>query len=373
MPTIPAAPEQPHRRYSILRAMRLAADHRPLDGYEGEVNQELAKRNGRGAHGFWMPHSFSDPLGVEAAKRGLPPGMIEFRAPSMTAATGAGAIPLIVDPTNFIELLRNKAKVRQMGCKILTDLVGDLALPKQTGPGSAYWFNNENAAPNVSNQTTTQVAFYPKTIGAFTDISRAFIKQSCLDAEMFVREDLALVMALGLDLAAINGSGQGATPLGLLQNANVPTVPIATNGGNLTWDAVVTLESSITALNADIGEMQYLMNAPTRGDCKVIPKIGSTYPIFLMEPNGDMNGYKTQMSNQMPANLTKGIGTGLSAMLFGAWSQLIMAFWSGLDVLVDVYTGGTSGVIRIVMLQDADIQVRHPESFAKIVDIVTIT
>jgi HK97 family phage major capsid protein len=81
--------------------------------------------------------------------------------------------------------------------------------------------------------------------------------------------------------------------------------------------------------------------------------------------------YPVFVSNAIPNNLTKGTGVGLSAMFFGNWSDLIMAFWSGMDVIVDPYTGSTSGTLRIVVLQDVDINVRHPESFSVCKDIAT--
>ena len=39
--------------------------------------------------------------------------------------------------------------------------------------------------------------------------------------------------------------------------------------------------------------------------------------------------------------------------------EAILAFWSGMDVLVDPYTGGPAGTIRIVVLQDCDFEFRH--------------
>ncbi len=58
-------------------------------------------------------------------------------------------------------------------------------------------------------------------------------------------------------------------------------------------------------------------------------------------------------------------------MIFGNWNDLIIAFWSGQDVIVDPYTGSSSGTLRIVTLQDVDVNVRHPESFNSIVDLTT--
>jgi hypothetical protein len=51
-------------------------------------------------------------------------------------------------------------------------------------------------------------------------------------------------------------------------------------------------------------------------------------------------------------------------LLFGNFGDLIIGQWGVLDVLVDPYTLGTSGGIRIRLMQDVDIAVRHAESFA---------
>ena len=46
-----------------------------------------------------------------------------------------------------------------------------------------------------------------------------------------------------------------------------------------------------------------------------------------------------------------------------------LAAMSGLDVLVDPYTGSATGATRIAMYQDIDVAVRHAESFAAILDV----
>ncbi|MEZ7686630.1 phage major capsid protein, partial [Neisseria flavescens] len=57
-------------------------------------------------------------------------------------------------------------------------------------------------------------------------------------------------------------------------------------------------------------------------------------------------------------------------LIFGNWSDLMIAHWGVLDVIVDPYTKSTAGAVRITTLQDVDIAVRHVESFAAIKDIV---
>lgn len=84
-----------------------------------------------------------------------------------------------------------------------------------------------------------------------------------------------------------------------------------------------------------------------------------------------LNGYAAYVTNQVRSDITKGTGTNLSAAFFGNWADLIMGLWSAVDILVDPYSNGTSGAVRIIALQDLDIAVRHPESFAMFGDIIT--
>lgn len=367
---LPHQTETRHK-YSLLRAIRLAGNMQSVDGLEGEVSAELARRRGKNVrgNGFIMPLD----LGVTTQDRAAIRQIQEQRTGVLNTTTGTGSIPTILD-TNFITLLRNRLVVRQAGARILTDMQGGFAIPRQNQAGTMYWVA-ESASPTASNQTLDQVAFTPKTAGAFTDISRRFAEMTNLDAEMFVREDLTAVVARGIDLAALTGTGSSNQPTGVINTSGVGVVAIGTNGGFMTWAALVGLESTVAAANADEGSLAYITNAAARGSFKVTTKVASsTFPIYLWDAMGGanaLNNYPVFVSNQVPSNLTKGTGTALSAVFFGNWNDLIMAFWSGMDVIVDPYTGSSSGTLRVVVLQDVDINVRHPESFAVCKDVQT--
>jgi len=47
----------------------------------------------------------------------------------------------------------------------------------------------------------------------------------------------------------------------------------------------------------------------------------------------------------------------------------MMGFFSTPDILIDPYTGGASGAVRIRVMQEMDIAVRHAQSFAACLDI----
>jgi hypothetical protein len=53
-------------------------------------------------------------------------------------------------------------------------------------------------------------------------------------------------------------------------------------------------------------------------------------------------------------------------VIFGAWSQLLIGYWSGLDILVNPYetTAYARGRVLVRAMRDVDVAVRHAESFA---------
>lgn len=346
------------QRYSMMRALKCLAEKRAVDGLEGEVSQELAKRSQKSPQGVLMPRRTN--IHNDAHKRAL--GTTE----------GAGSIPTILSK-DWIELLRNSTKVIEAGATQIEDLVGKFAIPRQNATTTGYWVGESNA-PSGSTPTLEQVPFNPHTVGSYTDISRRFFELTNLDSgEEFVKADQAANLGRAVDLAAINGSGSSYTPLGLLQNPGVTNgriVALGTNGAAPTWAAMVAMHTVVSRGNAaDLGTLAYMGNADCQGTLSTTPKT-STWPMFLLE-NDMVNGKPFHSTQQLPNTFTKGSGTALSAMIYGAWNQLILAYWSGLDVLCDPYTGGNAGTVRVITLQDMDIQVRHNEAFSFILDMIS--
>ena len=361
-------------KYSVLRAIRVLADRGKLDGLEGECSQELITRRAGvvnrsvPANGFVMPYDLPVDLRSSAIGR-TRYGDPQYRAFDTTA--GAGGIATVLD-TTYIEILRTRMVTRQAGARVLTDMQGNFAIPRQSATQAMYWLAEGAAPPSAGQPVVDQVAFTPRTAGAYTDITRRLSEQINTDAEMFVREDLANVVARGVDLAGLAGTGASNQPVGIMAHPGVTTVAIGANGGAPTWSMAVGLETAVAKLNADLGSLAYMTNAVGRGTLKQTVKVAaSTFPIYIFE-DGEVNGYPVFVTNQLPGNLTKGTGTNLSPIIFANWNDLIYAFWSGQDVIVDPYTGSSSGTIRIVVLQDCDVNLRHPESFAQVVDMVTL-
>lgn len=219
--------------------------------------------------------------------------------------------------------------------------------------------------------------FSPHTGGVQTVYTRQFLEQTNQSAEAFIREDHAAVIARGYEIAAFNGPGSGGAPLGLLQNPLITVVSAGANGGAPTWANVVELESKVAEANADMGALGYITDASMRGTLKTTPKVAASpsFPIYIWDnfnsASRPLNDYPAAVTNLLPQNLTHGSGSSLHALIYGNWNDLIYAFWSGMDVIVDPYTQAGAGSVVITTLQDGDTNIRHPESFAIMPDLIS--
>jgi HK97 family phage major capsid protein len=373
----PAVHTDKHR-YSYHRALRLASDKVPLDGIEGEIHREMEIRTGVKAKGFYMPTG-QDPILRDHAM-GWKPGTAQAYAErrDLTTTTGVGSI-FTVPELPLIELLRSKLVIRMLGAQMLTDMKGNFAIPRQSGKSTIYWPGEGNSA-TISNPTLDQVAFVPKVAIAATNISRLFMNQTSLDAEEFTKRDLAESMAREFDRVALNGVSGSNQPVGILQNSTIQTnsasLALGSSGGVPTWATIVNMEAQLAALNADSGDkMAYLTTPVLRGVLKQTPKIGTTYPDFIWRNTpapgvGEMNGYPAYATTNVPGNLTKGSGSGLSALIFADWSQLVCATWEGVDVVVNPYTNQLQGAVIVSTALSMDVEVRHPASFAIVTDAI---
>ena len=347
------------KRYSLVRAINAAANPRDAAAqraasFELECSAAAADHSKKTPQGLLVPY--------DVLQRDLTVG---------TPTAGGNLVATDLRASSFIELLRNALLLPGMGATMLSGLIGDIAIPKQSGAATAYWLA-ESGAPTESQQAIGQVAMSPKTCGAFTDISRKLLRQSSIDVENMVQNDLARVIGLAIQAVAILGGGSDE-PTGILSTAGIGDVIGGTDGAAPDWADIVALETAVAIANADVGTLAYLTNAKVRGKLKTTEKFsaGTGSPVWG-DSGTPLNGYRAGVTNAVPSNLTKGTATGIaSAILFGNFADLVIGMWGGLDLVVDPYTHSTSGTVRVVALQDVDIAIRNAESFAAMKDALT--
>lgn len=347
------------RTFSVVRALHALAN--PADraaqnaaAFEMECSRAAAEKNGKTPQGMIIPY--------DVLKRDLVVG---------TPTAGGNLVATNLLTGSFIDMLRDRMAINGLGTTYLSGLVGNIAIPKQTGSGTSYWLA-ESGVPTESQQAIGQVAMSPKTVGAFTDISRKLLQQASLDVENMVKGDLATVLALAIQAAAIKG-GSTNEPVGILSTAGIGSVAGGVNGLAPTWDHIVDLESGVAVANADVGSLAYLTNAKVRGKLKktFVDGPGSGERVWD-KSNTPLNGYAAGVTNAVPSNLTKGTAAGIcSAIIYGNFADLVIGLWGGLDIMVDPYSQSTSGTVRVVELQDVDVALRNALSFSAMLDALT--
>ena len=375
------------RSFSVLRAVRALFARHNFEGYgradidaagfELECSKAVGQGLGQEAQGILIPMEvMRTPLEDPQARAAQALRMLVTGQRDLNVGTdSAGGYLVGTETLGMIPMLRNKALVLRLGATALGALNGDLAIPRQTGGATSYWVSEGNA-PTESQQTLGQLALTPHTCGAYTDVTRKLIKQASIDAEAFVRDDLMQTIAIELDRVAIEGTGASGEPLGILNTSGIGVQGPETNGSAPDWDDIVGTFQEVAVDNADVGTLAWLTNAANAAKLMATAKGSSGDPPYIMERFGadgfgEIMGLRAGVSNNVPADLTQGTGTSLSALILGNMKDLVVAQWGTVDLTVDPFTHSNTGTLRIVALTDLDIGLRHPQSFAAKKDCIT--
>ncbi|MCD4514154.1 phage major capsid protein [Brucella pseudogrignonensis] len=331
------------RNYSLASAVNGALSGR-LTGREAEIDQELKRgREGRsGQNGIHLAVPSEVLLGAREQRSqtvGAP------AAGGYTVATQLGALA---------DRFRPALKVEGMGATVLRGLSGFLDLPNLIASGTASWVNEDGDAER-SAATFDKVSMAPHTVTGEYRLSRRLMLQSNEAIEDVLRRDLGYLLAQGLDLAAINGSGTGPQPRGILQTNGVAKVTTETVFSDTTANLIAELE-----LDDVTGTSAFLTNPSVmKGVRKIKDADGHVIPAAELFHNG-----RVEVSTQVPPTL--GDDEDKSALIYGQWGELYLGYWSAVDILINPYhpdVASNGGALLHAFL-DADVAVRHPQAFA---------
>jgi HK97 family phage major capsid protein len=350
-------------RNAILADYNMRMGQKDQECFELEISNEIEKRLGAIHSGYTRHGGVLIPTGIalrggaEMQERRL--AAQQVRAGLAAKTTGSGKELVFTEFGSFIELLRSKAMVIALGATVLPGLQGNVGFPRQIGAGTLTWgVENPGADVAESNLTLDQVVLSPKTAQSTTSYSRQLLAQSAIDVDGLVMDDLAAINALGIDKAAIDGVAPA--PVGIYTASGVNSVAF---GGTVTFDHLVQMETEVASDNADVGTMAYLCTPQVRGKAKVTPELigtGFSQPIWR---DGQVNGYRAEVTNQLAKNL--GVATNEHEIIFGVWAQLLIGEWGVLEIITDPYAKKKQGMLEVTSFLLADVQPRHGESFCK--------
>lgn len=327
------------RNQSLIETLRYGAGMPVTDRAKIEREQAiLATRAGAPAKGIYVATE-----------------LFETRAP-MTTTSAATVAPKDFRPDLFVNALVSSTILTRLGATSLSGLTGDQVIPRETGSPNAMWVN-ENEALSYDDATFDSLTLTPHHLGVITELSRQLLQQASPDVEQLVRSMVARNIALEIDRAAIAGSGIGAEPRGVVNDPGVAAVPYATDLFTTTADMIAAADL------ANVGADRAFLSTNGVRAAAMKTRDANGRPIPLSDT---FHGEAAYFTNQAPS--TAGDGDDF-AMVYGAWSDLLIGIWSQLDILVNPFaeTAYSKGNILIRAMATVDFGVRRPASFVKTV------
>ena len=301
------------RDFSLRRAiLSQVPGHSEDCGRERELSGEIARRAGRPFEGIAVPMSVFEKRVLTTA---LP-----------AAGPGSNVISTDYMGAQFIDRLRSALVTRRLGARILTGLQGNVAIPRLKTSATTGWVA-ENAALSLSDPEYDQVTLSPKHAGGIVEFSRNMLMQSSPDIEELLRADFAAVLARAIDDAALQGGGANE-PIGIQAT---PGVNGETSMATPSWTSVLQLIEKVEEQDAE-GSAFVTSPAVVR-KLRSTAKVSSTDSVMVMEAPRELAGFPVAVTNLVWTEGSPAPGV----LIFGNWSDLLIGFWSELDVLVNPF------------------------------------
>jgi HK97 family phage major capsid protein len=250
---------------------------------------------------------------------------------------------------------------------LLTDLVGGpWKLPRATGTGGATWQTETGATAN-NEAAFDAVTLTPSRISSNSILSKQLVIQSQPAIEEFLIDELGEAIASEVDRVTLAGTGVAPQPLGILSlpvnpastylyNARSPNI---TFGGPASWASVLQFESELdgSAQVHNDGSYGWAAAPDVRLKWMQTPKLAG-YPEFLWsqpdtEIDGRVAGRKAVSSSQLPTG----------AVIFGRWSDAMIANWIGAEILVNPFLRATQAEFVITLNLFVAIAFKYSSAF----------
>lgn len=353
------------KRYRYRRAISLQLGLKEggkLDGVEGEVHRYLLRCKPQGAAltgGILVPFDLrnEDEIERDFEERQT----LERTMDSKTAGKGAELVAAMSG--QLIELLESQPILTRLGATIMAGLTAPITFPRETGAPTVS-FKGENPGVDITDDdaATGELELALKSMRGSVKMSRELLVQTSGRAEGMVKNRLTTGHARAIDRAGFHGTGAGSQPTGLYNLAGV--LAVAMGSVAPTYVKITDMEGLVADQAVEAGAFGFATTARMAARLKstlMFPATASP-PIFARKiQDGEIDGYTAIGSPQLRSNL--GAGADEHGFVFGAWDMCVIGLFGALELLVDPYTLGGQGLIRVRSYSYGDLIFQHPEAF----------
>jgi HK97 family phage major capsid protein len=293
--------------------------------------------------------------------RGVP---IPWAALELEKRTGETVASGVFDPTAVrpvIDRLFPTSVAARMGGQMIDIGTGLVEYPLTTSSVTAGWAATETGAvagPTVF-ATTERTLSPDQNLGIQVKITRKSLKQSGDALEQAIRRDINGTMQAVLDDGVFNGTGASGQPLGVIYGQG--TYAYGTTAVSAAASASVFRTAAATFMLANAA------SAPA--DVRVLTHPQTwTYMDAALVTNTAVSQWDLHLKNFPAANnvlsaraaLTTGTPDTTVALLAtdaGGVAPFIIGAWGGVDLIRDVYSDATSGILRLTAIATFDVNI----------------
>ncbi len=302
--------------------------------------------------------------------------------------TAGGVMLGSIAQGELIDLIRAKEVMSRAGATEITlPPNGRIQFPRQTGAATAYWVG-ESVSITESEPSTGDLSLIAKKLAALVKLPNELLRFTTPSIEAFIRNDMARVIALKADAAALEGAASGSRPGGILDTAGVLTHTASTtdtDGDSFEPVDPGLMISRVEQADHDVNGFAWVMRPEmwwdilnSRADAV---SSGDEAGAFLFSTNRDdiangapgrMLGYPVVTSTQVGATRSKGSGTDLSYILGGVFNEFLIGRVGVMEFATSTQgdTAFTTDQTWVRAIQHMDFAPRHTNAFVYCDDLV---
>ena len=287
-----------------------------------------------------------------------------------TPSEGGFTVPLAFS-SDYIDALLANTLIDKLGVRRVPLVHGNLSIPRMDTVSAISW-GGEETIGDTTQPSFGEVNMHAKKLFAKTAITNTVIRESGVDVEGWIAEDLFRNARIALDVALLKGTGTQYQPLGLKNNPDVQK-----SGGTTTAFGVDTpnnMEALLEQANVPMENVKWLLSP--KGKSWIKSTKFTTGPFAWateMATQKTLNGYEFLTSTTVDYSKQTAPTSDYADFWLGDWSQLL--FGISKDISIEVSRDGTfvsngqtisafdKDLTLIRLISEVDFACRHPEAF----------
>jgi len=332
--------ERVNGSFSLSRAVAAVANGRNLEGAEAEWASEASKE--ARSQGLQMAGQIAIPsIALRAGAAD------DFQAGS---GDGSGFVPTVVPAA--IEALRAPTVVEGLGTTVIRNATGNLQFPrvsnKAVGTGET-----EVSADAASTMEMDELSLTPQRVAANTKYSKQLVLQGGAEVDALIANELAAAMNAYVDDYAFD-TIMASTDVDVYNAADAALSAVVANA----------MEAAVLAAGGNLGGASYVMSPQAYLLSKSVAQVSGVTPLW---ENGQFNMYNAVATPYLVNDTLDATGTG-GRMIFGNFAQGgILAYFGGIDLLVDPYSDAGTAQIALHVNRFFDFDLRQPGALSRAV------